>query len=161
MTLPRSNRQARTPRIKYVFDDLPEDLPRLETLRVWHALWLTRIDAKITAVRQRQAETEHGRRHRPEPPQWTVELGIGTGRPPVQIHAGDCHMAGKRRRPVGRDEARRLLAGGLRSCTHCRPDTQLDIIDLPRGTTTPALSPLPQGHQHDEHSPAPTAGHRP
>ncbi|MFF3207999.1 DUF6233 domain-containing protein [Streptomyces sp. NPDC002962] len=84
-----------------MFDDLPDDLPRLETLRVWHTLWLARIDAKITAVQQRQTETEHGRRRRPEPPQWTVELGIGTGRPPIQIHAGDCHMAGKRRRPVG------------------------------------------------------------
>jgi hypothetical protein len=32
-----------------VFDNLPEDLPRLETLRVWHTLWLTRISAKIAA----------------------------------------------------------------------------------------------------------------
>ncbi|MFD9394060.1 DUF6233 domain-containing protein [Streptomyces sp. NPDC060000] len=142
-----------------MFDDLPENLPRLETLRVWHTLWLTRIDAKIAAVQQRQAETEHRRRRRPEPPDWTVELGIGAGRPPVQVHAGDCHMAGKRCRPVGRDEARRLLADGLRSCTHCRPDTQLDI-DLPCGTT-PAPSPLPQGHQHDEYSTAPAAARRP
>ncbi|MEV5899920.1 hypothetical protein [Streptomyces sp. NPDC052127] len=51
-----------------MFDDLPEDLPRLETLRVWHTLWLGRIDAKIAAVQQRQAEAEHGRRRRPEPP---------------------------------------------------------------------------------------------
>ncbi|MFF1542166.1 DUF6233 domain-containing protein [Streptomyces sp. NPDC058291] len=118
-----------------MFDDLPEDLPRLETLRVWHTLWLTRINAKIAAVQQRQAEAERGRLRRPEPPQWTVELGIGTGRPPVQIHAGECRMAGKRWRPVGRDEARRLIAGGLRPCTHCRPDTELDIIDLPHGPT--------------------------
>ncbi|MFD9395201.1 DUF6233 domain-containing protein [Streptomyces sp. NPDC060000] len=86
-------------------------------------------------MQQRQAETEQGRRRRPQPPQWTVELGIGAGRPPIQVHAGDCHMAGERRRPVGRDEARRLLAGGLRPCAHCRPDTQLDIPGLPRGTT--------------------------
>ncbi|MFI5821338.1 DUF6233 domain-containing protein [Streptomyces rishiriensis] len=80
----------------------------------------------IAAVQQRQAEAERGRIRPPEPPQWTVELGIGTGRPPVQMHGGDCRTAGKRRRPLGRDEARRLLAGGLRPCTHCRPDTQLD-----------------------------------
>ncbi|MFF1443381.1 hypothetical protein [Streptomyces sp. NPDC058295] len=43
-----------------MFDDLPEDLPRLETLRVWHTLWLGRIDAKIAAVQQRQAETGAG-----------------------------------------------------------------------------------------------------
>ncbi|MGW1784559.1 DUF6233 domain-containing protein [Streptomyces sp. NPDC002143] len=27
-----------------------------------------------------------------------MEPDIGTGRPPAQVHAGDCHMAGKRRR---------------------------------------------------------------
>ncbi|MDX3529401.1 DUF6233 domain-containing protein [Streptomyces sp. ID05-39B] len=46
------------------------------------------------------------------------------------VHVGNCYMTGKRRRAVGRDEVRRLLAGGLRACTHCRPDAQLDIIDL-------------------------------
>ncbi|MEU5243635.1 DUF6233 domain-containing protein [Streptomyces asoensis] len=120
-----------------MFDNLPENLPRLETLRVWHTLWLTRINTKITAVQKRQAEVEHGRRRRPEPPDWTVELGIGAGRPPIQVHAGDCDMAGKRQRPIGRDEARRLLANGLRVCTHCRPD----IPGLPRGTTPTTPSP--------------------
>ncbi|MER5756811.1 DUF6233 domain-containing protein [Streptomyces sp. NPDC002088] len=33
-------------------------------------------------------------------------------------------MAGTRRRAVSRDEARRLLAAGLQSCSHCQPDTQ-------------------------------------
>ncbi|MFE7171307.1 DUF6233 domain-containing protein [Streptomyces sp. NPDC057616] len=32
------------------------------------------------------------------------------------------HRSGRRRRrTIGRDEARRLLADGLRACTHCRP----------------------------------------
>ncbi|MFF3208649.1 MULTISPECIES: DUF6233 domain-containing protein [unclassified Streptomyces] len=79
----------------------------------------------------------------------------------MQVHAGDCHMAGKRHRPVDRDEARRLLADGLRPCTHCRPDTQLDIPGLPRGTKTLRHRPLPQGHQRHEHSPAPTSHRRP
>ncbi|MEU5324513.1 DUF6233 domain-containing protein [Streptomyces sp. NPDC021056] len=105
-----------------MFDDLPPDLDRLETLRVWHALWVQRIDRKIAAVRQREREAEHGRRTRPKPPEWLVELGIGDGRPPVKVHAGDCHMTGKRHRPVDRDEARRLLAAGLPGCTHCQPD---------------------------------------
>ncbi|MFJ8540297.1 DUF6233 domain-containing protein [Streptomyces sp. NPDC093591] len=39
-------------------------------------------------------------------------------------------MAGKRRRAVSRDEARRLLAAGLGACSHCQPDTQLHILDL-------------------------------
>ncbi|WP_424883107.1 DUF6233 domain-containing protein [Streptomyces sp. SLBN-8D4] len=55
---------------------------------------------------------------------------MGAGKPPVQVHAGHCHMIGSRRRPVSRDEARRLLADGLGACTHCQPDTELHIIDL-------------------------------
>jgi hypothetical protein len=76
------------------------------------------------------SDREYGRRHRPKPPDWIIELGIGTGQPPVQIHAGNCYMAGKRRRPVDRDEARRLLTDGLHACSHCRPEARLDI-DLP------------------------------
>ncbi|MFF9803009.1 DUF6233 domain-containing protein, partial [Streptomyces rochei] len=79
-----------------MFDELPPDLERLQALRVWHAMWLQRIDAKIAAVRKRQAEQEHGRRTRPRPADWVVQLGIGAGRPPVQIHTGDCYMKGTR-----------------------------------------------------------------
>jgi hypothetical protein len=81
---------------------------------------------------RREAEAEHGRRAGPRPPEWVVEVGIGTGKPAVQVLTGNCHMIGSRRRPVSRDEARRLLADGLRACTHCQPDTQLHIIDLDR-----------------------------
>ena len=88
------------------------------------------IDRKIALLERRRAEADHGRRARPRPPEWVVEVGIGTSKTPVQVHAGTCHMIGSRRRPVSRDEARRLLADGLRACTHCQPDTQLHIIDL-------------------------------
>ncbi|MDT0479611.1 DUF6233 domain-containing protein [Streptomyces doebereineriae] len=132
-----------------MFDDLPPDLERLRTLRVWHALWLNRIDRKIALLERREAEAEHGRKNRPRPPEWVVEVGIGTSKPPVQVHAGTCHMIGSRRRPVSRAEARRLLADGLRACTHCQPDTQLHIIDLAArestcapSTTSPAPSPM-------------------
>ncbi|MCX4616647.1 MULTISPECIES: DUF6233 domain-containing protein [Streptomyces] len=60
---------------------------------------------------------------------WTVELGIGNGRPPIEVHVGDCYAAGKRRHPVPRDEVRRLLTSGVRACTHCMPDAQLRILD--------------------------------
>lgn len=115
-----------------MFDDLPPDLERLHTLRVWHAMWLARIDRKIAQVTRRQAEEEHGRRTKPAVPEWIVELGIGAGRPPAQLHRGNCYMAGKRRRTVSREEARRLLADGTTACTHCRPDTGLGIIGLTR-----------------------------
>jgi hypothetical protein len=113
-----------------MFDDLPPDLERLHTLRVWHAMWLARIDRKITQVTRRQAEEERGRRTKPAVPEWIVELGIGVGRPPAQVHRGDCSMAGKRRRAVGRQEALRLLADGTNACAHCRPDTALGITGL-------------------------------
>ncbi|MFE4703248.1 DUF6233 domain-containing protein [Streptomyces sp. NPDC056738] len=43
---------------------------------------------------------------------------------------GGCYAAGKRRRAVPRDEARRLLTSGVRACGHCQPDTALNILDL-------------------------------
>lgn len=49
---------------------------------------------------RRQAEAEHGRWHRPPPPDRVVEGGIGTGRHHSQIHAVGCYMAGKQRRRV-------------------------------------------------------------
>ncbi|HZF87557.1 DUF6233 domain-containing protein [Streptomyces sp.] len=113
-----------------MFDDLPPDLERLLTLRVWHAMWLERIDRKIAAVEQRQAEEERGRRLRPAPPDWVAAFVIGAGREPAEVHAGGCHMTGPRWRAVDRDEARRLLSSGVRSCGHCRPDVQLHILDL-------------------------------
>ncbi|MGI3198646.1 DUF6233 domain-containing protein [Streptomyces sp. GLT-R25] len=98
-----------------MLDDLPPDLGRLHALRVWHAMWLQRIDDKIAALQKREAERERGQRARPAEPEWIVELGIGDGRPPAEVHVGGCYAAGKRRRPVGRDEARRLLASGVRA----------------------------------------------
>lgn len=90
-------------------------------------MWLARIDAKIAALQQREAEIERGRQRRPTVPDWFVELGIGVGRPPGAVHTGGCHAGGKRRRPVGRDEARRLLAAGMLGCTHCQPDLRLGM----------------------------------
>ncbi|MFF4139238.1 DUF6233 domain-containing protein [Streptomyces mirabilis] len=96
-----------------MFDDLPPDLARLLTLRVWHAMWLQRIDTKIAALQEKEPEQEQGRKNRPQEPDWIVELGIGNGRPPTEVHVGGCYAAGKRRRPVPRDEARRLLTSGV------------------------------------------------
>ena len=76
-----------------MFDDLPPDLERLLTLRVWHAMWLERIDRKIAAVEQRQAEAERGRRMRPAPPDWVAAFGIGAGRETAEVHAGGCHRS--------------------------------------------------------------------
>ncbi|MGW2698398.1 DUF6233 domain-containing protein [Streptomyces sp. NPDC001296] len=48
---------------------------------------------------------------------------------PVQVHAGDCYMAGKRRRPVDREEARRLLAADVPAYSHCQPAARLHMVD--------------------------------
>ncbi|WP_425276651.1 DUF6233 domain-containing protein [Streptomyces diastatochromogenes] len=69
---------------------------------------MARIDRKIELLVQRQAGADHGRRTRPRPPDWIVQLGIGVGQTPTQLRQGSCHMAGKRRRPIDRSEARHL-----------------------------------------------------
>jgi hypothetical protein len=120
-----------------VFDDLPGDLERLLTLRVWHAMWLERIDDKIAAVRQRRAEEERGRQRLPAPPEWVAAFGIGASREPAEVHTGDCHMTGHRWHAIGREEARRLLSSGVRACSHCQPDVQLHILDLSAPTRPP------------------------
>ncbi|WP_460074155.1 DUF6233 domain-containing protein [Streptomyces sp. YKOK-I1] len=112
-----------------MFDDLPPDLERLQTLRIWTARCLEQIDRKIAQLRQRQAEEEYGRRHRPRPPDWILELTNDKGEP-FQVHDGACGMTGRRHRAIGRDEARRLLTEhGVPACPICHPDTQLQIID--------------------------------
>ncbi|WP_328491470.1 DUF6233 domain-containing protein [Streptomyces sp. NBC_00414] len=110
-----------------MFDYLAADLPRPHALRVWHAMRLTRIDAKSFAVQKRETEQEHGLLARLPEPEWVVELGTGDDRPPVEVHVGHRYAIGQRRRPVSRDKARRLLDAGLRACSHCTPDTLLDI----------------------------------
>ncbi|MFE3150702.1 MULTISPECIES: DUF6233 domain-containing protein [unclassified Streptomyces] len=34
----------------------------------------------------------------------------------------------ERRRAIGRDRARALLADGIRACAHCRPDNSLGVL---------------------------------
>ena len=108
--------------------DLPPDLPRLRTLRMWHAMWLGRIDDAIAAAERREVERQQGEKRRPPAPDWVLELGIGQGAPPTEVHAGHCYAIGKRHRAIDRDQARALLDAGTRACTHCRPDTDLGVL---------------------------------
>ncbi|MER6066768.1 DUF6233 domain-containing protein [Streptomyces sp. NPDC001792] len=108
-------------------------------MRVWPAMWLARIDHKIEQLLRRQTEQERGRHRKPQPPEWIVELGIGVGGPPVQVHRGLCYMAGTRRCHINREEARRLLADGTSACTHCRPDTGPGISGLRAAAVRPGL----------------------
>ncbi|MFE4413729.1 DUF6233 domain-containing protein [Streptomyces sp. NPDC056821] len=54
-------------------------------------------------------------------PPWTVELGIGQGRPPTIVHVGGCHMAGTRQRPLPRGSTPGLRPGGRRHTAAARP----------------------------------------
>ncbi|MGW2113234.1 DUF6233 domain-containing protein [Streptomyces sp. NPDC001948] len=108
--------------------DLPPDLPRLRTLEQQLTIWVGHVRAAIVAAEQREAERRQGEARRPPAPDWIVELGIGQGAPLSEVHAGHCPAAGKRRRVIDRDQARALLADGVRACTHCRPDTALGVL---------------------------------
>ncbi|MFJ5089956.1 DUF6233 domain-containing protein [Streptomyces sp. NPDC088674] len=52
-------------------------------------------------------------------------MSIGRDRRAILVHAGGCHMIGKRSRGIARDQALRALAEGVEACDHCRPDTEL------------------------------------
>ncbi|WP_326739161.1 DUF6233 domain-containing protein [Streptomyces sp. NBC_01022] len=109
-------------------NDLPQDLPRLRILETWLALTLDRVRAQIAAAEQREAERQHGEERRPPTPDWVLELSIGVGAPPAEVHVGGCYATGKRRREISREQALTALAEGVRACTHCRPDTELGVL---------------------------------
>ncbi|MFE3146544.1 DUF6233 domain-containing protein [Streptomyces sp. NPDC059218] len=108
--------------------DLPPDLERLLTLRAWHSMCLRAVDAAIAAAEQRAAEQKRGKEQRPPAPDWMVERGIGQGAPPIEVHVGGCHMA-QNTRAVTREQALQALVAGVRACVHCRPDTELGILE--------------------------------
>ncbi|MFJ8871107.1 DUF6233 domain-containing protein [Streptomyces sp. NPDC102473] len=109
-------------------NDLPPDLPRLRTLETWLAVSLERVRLQIAAAEQREKEKRQGEERRPPPPDWVLELGIGVGAPPAEVHAGDCYTIGRRRRTITREQALAALGEGVRACLHCRPDTALGVL---------------------------------
>ncbi|MFD6915986.1 DUF6233 domain-containing protein [Streptomyces virginiae] len=42
-----------------------------------------------------------------------------------RVHVGDCAMSGGK--PLGREEARRVLAGGIEPCPYCSPENALGM----------------------------------
>ncbi|MFF3094108.1 DUF6233 domain-containing protein [Streptomyces cyaneofuscatus] len=110
--------------------DLPPDLDRLRTLRTWYALWLGRIDQAIQAAEEKQrAEQLKAQRQVTATPDWVVELDRATGSPYADVHIGGCHMIGKRRQAITRDQAAQLISQGVTPCNHCRPDSELGLLE--------------------------------
>lgn len=89
---------------------------------------LDRTRRWIAAEEERAIERERGQQARPPAPDWLIEKGLNGGHP-VYVHRGDCHMKGKRSRGVEQGQARRALAEGVAACTHCRPDTELGVLE--------------------------------
>ncbi|MDX6764131.1 DUF6233 domain-containing protein [Streptomyces sp. F8] len=110
--------------------ELPPDLLRLGTIVTYLRHELGRAERALAAAEATAAAAAAARsRPRPDAPAWVIEQGIGDGRPPVSVHAGDCWDRGRRWRPLSAEEARRALSEGVTACTHCRPDTALGVID--------------------------------
>ncbi|GAA4339715.1 DUF6233 domain-containing protein [Streptomyces venetus] len=90
---------------------------------------LNQLDRWIADEERREAERCQGEERRPPPPDWLLELGLNRNAPPVQVHARNCWNSGKRARGIGRGEALRALADGVRACSACRPDSELGFLD--------------------------------
>jgi hypothetical protein len=89
---------------------------------------LDRTRRWIAAEERRETERQRGAQAQPPAPDWLIEIGLG-GRDPVYVHVGGCHMAGKRSLGVDRDQALRAVTEGIDACPHCRPDTELGVLD--------------------------------
>ncbi|WP_245790891.1 DUF6233 domain-containing protein [Streptomyces monashensis] len=48
---------------------------------------------------------------------------------PVGVHIRGCCMVRARVKGADFDTARRALAAGVPACGHCRPDTELGVLD--------------------------------
>ncbi|OQQ13058.1 hypothetical protein B0675_36475 [Streptomyces sp. M41(2017)] len=106
-------------------------LSRLEQLRFLERVQLADLERTqrwIAAEEQRQLERRRGEQARPPAPDWLLEQGLNGGRP-VYVHRGDCHMAGKRRSGITEDQARQALREQVAACAHCRPDTDLGLLE--------------------------------
>ncbi|MGW6275662.1 DUF6233 domain-containing protein [Streptomyces sp. NPDC055060] len=109
---------------------MPE-IRRLDVLRFLERVQLqdlARTRGWIAAEGRREAERIRGQQARPPAPDWLIEQGLD-GRAPVYLHAGGCHMAGKRSRGVTQDQACQALYAQVDAGPHCRPDTELRALD--------------------------------
>jgi len=107
----------------------PTYLDKLRIVRSYLAHQLDQVDRWIADEERKAAEKRRGEEARPPQPDWLLELGLNRDAPPVAVHVGGCHMAGKRARGVQRDQALRALTEGIMACSHCRPDSELGFLD--------------------------------
>jgi hypothetical protein len=112
-----------------VFDHLPPDLPRLRTLETFFALGLDEVRKAIAAKERQEAEAA-ARRTPPPSPDWALSyLRTGHTTRPDAVHVGGCGMAGKRTKPLTREQALCALTEGVEACPYCRPDSELGVLE--------------------------------
>ncbi|MFF4044983.1 DUF6233 domain-containing protein [Streptomyces sp. NPDC001816] len=107
-------------------------LSRLDLLRFLERVQegdLARTRRWIADEERKERERQTGEAARPAPPDWLLEYGLNRDAMPNAAHVGGCHMAGKRSKGVDSETVRRALAAGVKACTHCRPDSELGILD--------------------------------
>lgn len=111
-----------------LMSDTPSRLVMLHFARRIAVQQVEQIDRWIADEERREAEQQQGEERRPPTPDWVVELSIGLGARPIEVHAGHCYAIGKRHRAISREQALAALAEGIRACAHCRPDTELGVL---------------------------------
>ncbi|MFE9679760.1 DUF6233 domain-containing protein [Streptomyces sp. NPDC006259] len=91
---------------------------------------LNQIDGWIADEERRQGERRQGEQRRPPPPAWLIQYGLNRANLDA-VHTGDCWAAAKsgRCRPVSREQALDALRQHVAPCEHCRPDTELGVLD--------------------------------
>lgn len=105
---------------------------RLDLLRFLERVQQRDLDRTrrwIADEERRETERHRGEQRRPPAPDWIIEQGLNRDTPPVYVHVGGCHMVGKRSKPAVRAQALRALTDGVTPCPHCRPDTELGLLD--------------------------------
>jgi hypothetical protein len=67
---------------------------------------------------------------RPPPAEWLLERGLNKTNL-VAVHVGGCWTVRKSSRCIGVSQAEALdaLRQQVPACTHCRPDTELGILE--------------------------------
>ncbi|MFE3995019.1 DUF6233 domain-containing protein [Streptomyces goshikiensis] len=106
-------------------ESLAERITRHRAVESWLVHQLGRIREDLARLEVEEAALQ-ARRPAPPPADWVIEtIRTGRGPQPFRVHRGDCPQG--KGRPVSRDEARRLLAGGTESCPFCGPAVELQV----------------------------------
>ncbi|MET8647367.1 DUF6233 domain-containing protein [Streptomyces sp. NPDC004675] len=91
---------------------------------------VAQTDSWIAQEEERQAHRRQAEEMRPPPAEWLLERGLNKTNL-VAVHVGGCWTVRKSSRCIGVSQQQALdaLRQQVPSCTHCRPDTALGILD--------------------------------